>query len=280
MNTGMTFESNHILSLIYCLVFLAAELFCIYINVKCFKFRELRREPYLIILFLTLHLTLIFSFLIHISSTPFCNNNKLQAIFGYLVILPKDIFILMFTLQILRFVIQWDDENKLPKIVRIIIQVVLCLHAVAYIALLAYGYDAIIDPLSDYTPLMLYLSLVLTFIAVLYVYSFVSAIRIWRNSVSEEKLHEYLKWLLITMLFMTLTLLLRIILNLGQYFTIQQRLKELTVVGYHFYMAFNYIGCNLVPCILMCICYHHMAKDYSSEYETNEINDSAEMPLD
>jgi hypothetical protein len=273
------FGLEETVSLIYCMLFLAAEILCTYSNIKCFSIPDLRSEPYIIILYINFHLTLILTFIIQFINLGFVDNNKLKAILGYLVILPKDILIITFTWEILRFVIIWNDEEQLPKIIKVVVQVTLVIHVLIFSFMVIYKYNEIVDTFVDCKPIIVYLSVMVAFITVLYTYSFIKAIKSWRNSGGESgrSIQDHLRWLFIIMLYMALTLVLRIILNTGQTFNAQNQLRELSLIVYVLYMMFNYVGCNLLPCVIMSIFFYKMAKDYDSDQ--NVRNSSFDISL-
>jgi len=63
---------------------------------------------------------------------------------------------------------------------------------------------------------------------------------------------------------MTLSLVIRIVVSLGQIFDTQKKLKNKSDVVYRIYMRFNFVGCDLFPCIILSIFFYKMAKDYNT----------------
>eukprot|EP00826_Nyctotherus_ovalis_P051607 TRINITY_DN6456_c0_g1_i10.p1 TRINITY_DN6456_c0_g1~~TRINITY_DN6456_c0_g1_i10.p1 ORF type:complete len:291 (-),score=3.98 TRINITY_DN6456_c0_g1_i10:108-980(-) len=258
MNIEEPTQLERFVSLIYCCLFFAAEIFCVYANFRCIAIVYFRSQACIIVSFISMHLILGFSLFIHSNNVKNYSGPGYNKFFDYLVILPKDILILAFTRQVLQFMGILDNKSKLLKIKKIILWVALGAHTICFISLFAYEYDEITNLYGNFGIFLLYLIFAIISIGFICICSLTKAIKCWTTNYNEMA-RKYLDWLLKAVIFMTLVLALRITISIGIFLGIQQGIRELTVEGYVVYMAIAHIGCNLLPCVFVCECLCRMA---------------------
>lgn len=274
MNSIKISKPEAISYMVHIVLFILAEIFCIISNIKCFAKREFRSEIPLIIVYVSLHLLLILSTMFFIFTVFNFENATVRSVIGYFVLLPKDIFILTLTWRILDTVAEWDEDDTSLRIAIKLVWVILIGHVIGFVCIFCVGYETFIKGKEDYERAGIYCSLAIGVISILYIFACVKAIRFWKNT-SDEKPAGYLKWLFITMLYMILSLAIRIIINIGQVTNLQNSIKEINIIFYLIYISTMFTTTNLIPPILMSYCLLVMASEYTSQNATNseDLND-------
>ena len=251
------------------------EIFCIITNIKCFRSSINRCEPVLIIVFLTIHLSLIMVitmlFLGYVSGSE-----KALLVLNFIAILAKDCFVFTLAWRILTVVQMLDEDNKLPGIMIKVIWGLMSLHTIC-LAVISFFVCDLKTALSACNSQVIYQDSTIVIIGIIYGYACFNSIWILKSS-NEKNESGYIKWLIITMLYMIIGMAIRIISNIGEIFEVQNKLNNISRIYLRIYMAIMYNTTIMIPCLFMCICLYKMAFESNEETGNNDskYTDSAE----
>jgi len=240
---------------ILAIFYIFAEIWCIISTIRTFYNPLLRTEISLVVFYLSLHLTLILR-LINLLNEIFENfpANVKNALDDGTVI-AKDIFVLSLTCRILEAVYAGEPQNEYIRKLISAIYIFAGIHTVAFTAL----FILVVISKIQSTTLAIYTASAQGIIIAMYIFSFVKFILLWKRIADESNLdrseedkgNEYLKRLLIIMIYVILMFMVRVLVNVGEFFGWEESLKNNNVPLLLAYTIPAWIITELIPCSLM-----------------------------
>lgn len=237
------------INIVLFILFLLAEIWCIISTRKAIKVKGVFSGIPIFLLYLCMHWMLILRAFYCLGLVTFDNKRKTMEYLEDIALLGKDTFVLVLGWKSIEIMYSLDDSMQyLTKLIKVLIVMAIA-HAVLFIAL----YIVNLSIQKNY--ITMYFCGSETLFLMIYAYICITTIRFWRSRGIGNKLTGYLKLLFVTMLYMILTLLARITINIASiasaYFDIN-KVMTYCQAAVHFVVEF-------VPCVLMSLCLYMMA---------------------
>jgi len=246
-----------IFNLVVAIVYLLTEVFCLVATVKCFSIPKFRTGLALIPIFLCFHIVLIINSLILLNKFYEFIEQEVFEIFNCTSAIGKDLFLLFFTSRILGVVGGWEKNNKLPNIIKVFIWILIPLHL---------GTSIVVKILTNVRKLSIYLGTMGLFIALLYGYTCIKILPHFRNKHIHSN-NGYLRWLLITIIYMIFACEVKIFYNISEFLGLSDKLQAKDDLFREILYKCTGFITTLIPIILMTYCLFKFASISNSETE-------------
>eukprot|EP01022_Parablepharisma_sp_SALTPOND_P023550 TRINITY_DN5012_c3_g1_i1.p1 TRINITY_DN5012_c3_g1~~TRINITY_DN5012_c3_g1_i1.p1 ORF type:complete len:281 (+),score=26.36 TRINITY_DN5012_c3_g1_i1:83-925(+) len=233
---------NGILSIFFTM----AEIWCIISTAKTFTNRLLRYQISLTVFYISLHLMLIMRVFYLLKHWLIEYPTYLERAVDNGTVIAKDIFCLALTCRILEAVHAEDTAIEyIPKLIKVIYGFA-AVHAAVFVGLyLAYcTYEIELSYLAIYCAIIQFL------IALIYIFVCSKFLALWKSIATEEE-SKYLKWLLVIVIYVGFVLLIRVLVNIGEFVNLQEYLEDHDFTMLMIYRVAVLVITELIPCTLM-----------------------------
>ena len=256
-------NDHKIVHLVSLILFAIAELFCIILTIKCFAVERFRREPPFIAIYISFHMLLISTALTRLYDLNVHYSEYLLYVNSFCSVLSKDFIVLIFTNRILSALLNRANKNKVQGILIKIIWILIPLHFIITAVMVIASIEGEIDE----TILSTYIMIAESIFAILYFYSCWKILPHFRNA---EKLgtSEYLRWLLINIIYMIFAIQIRIFNNASMHFKLYEIIKEKSELGLSLFLMGINVSTGLVPPLLLSLCLLKLPKEEMSDEDS------------
>lgn len=243
---------------IFCAINIGIEIPCVLLTIKNFRDMRIRSEISLAFLHIAMHLMLLTRFLYFLFYGVLVNRSNLVWSSISLRVTAKDVFLLALSCRILESIYVFNVTQSIYMQASKALYIGTVIYAAGSIMVCAIVLGLSLD--NDY--INLYGFIMEFIIIVIYILSFAMFFSYVRKNKEEvETLGDnYLKWLMIIMIYMIISLSLIVTMNALESFGVLDTLRNNKFDAFVF-LDFGYtVATEYVPAIGMIICLHNMTK--------------------